>query len=96
MKKEIVISAKTLDDAIALAVKELGAPSAESIEYTVLEEAKKGLFGIGASDAKISASYECGGANDALEFVKKLLEDMNIEAEVEMTDGENGEKRITV
>ena len=96
MKKEIVISAKTVDEAVALAVKELGAPDAESIEYTVLEEAKKGLFGIGASDAKISATYEIGGAKDALEFVKKLLEDMNIEAEVEMTDGENGEKRIAV
>ena len=96
MKKEIVISAKSLEEAIALAVKELGAPNAESIEYSVIEEAKKGLFGIGACDAKISATYEVGGANDALDFVKKLLEDMNIEADVEMTDGENGEKRIAV
>ena len=95
MKKEIVISAKTVEEAVALAVKELGAPNAESIEYTVLEEAKKGLFGIGSCDAKISASY-AGGAAEALEFVTKLLEDMNIEAEVAMTDGENGEKRITV
>ena len=96
MKKEIVISAKTVEEAVALAVKELGAPNAESIEYSVIEEAKKGLFGIGACDAKICASYACGGADDAFEFVKKLLEDMNIEADVEMTDGENGEKRITV
>ena len=96
MKKEIVISAKTVEEAVALAAKELGAPNAESIEYSVIEEAKKGLFGIGACDAKISASYNCGGADEAFAFVKKLLEDMNIEAEVEMTDGENGEKRITV
>ena len=95
MKKEIVISAKTVEEAVALAVKELGAPNAESIEYTVLEEAKKGLFGIGSCDAKISASY-AGGAAEALEFVTKLLEDMNIEAEIAMTDGENGEKKITV
>ena len=96
MKKEIVISAKTVEEAVALAAKELGAPNAESIEYSVIEEAKKGLFGIGACDAKISASYNCGGADEALAFVKKLLEDMNIEAEVEMTDGDNGEKKITV
>jgi len=96
VKKEVIISAKTVEDAVALAVNELGAPDAQSIEYTVLEEAKKGLFGIGASDAKISASYICGGEIEAFEFVKKLLEDMNIEAEVEMTDGENGEKRISV
>ncbi len=96
MKKEIVVSAKSVEEAIAKAVEELGAPSADKIEYTVLEEAKKGFLGIGASEAKISASYEEGKEVEAFEFVKKLLEDMNIEAEVEMTDGENGEKRISI
>ena len=61
MKKEVIITAKTVEEAVALAVAELGAPSAEKIEYTVLEEAKKGFLGIGASDAKISASYTAGG-----------------------------------
>ena len=96
MKKEIVVSAKSVEEAIAKAVEELGVPSADKIEYTVLEEAKKGFLGIGASEAKISASYEEGKEVEAFEFVKKLLEDMNIEAEVEMTDGENGEKRIFI
>jgi hypothetical protein len=41
VKKEVIISAKTVEEAVELAVKELGAPSAEKIEYTVLEEAKK-------------------------------------------------------
>ena len=44
VKKEVIITAKTVDEAVALAVVELGAPDAASIEYTVLEEAKKGLF----------------------------------------------------
>ena len=96
MKKEIITSAKTVEDAVALAVTALGAPNAEAIEYTVVEEPKKGLFGIGAVDAKISATYTVGGEVSALEFIKKLLSDMNIEAEVEMTDGESGEKRITI
>lgn len=96
MKKEIITSAKTVEEAVALAVAELGAPSADAIEYTVIEEAKKGLFGIGAQDAKISAVYTVGGEANAFDFVKKLLDDMNIEANVEMTDGENGEKRISV
>ena len=61
MKKEVIVSAKTVEEAIAKAVEELGAPSAQEIEYTVLEEAKKGLFGIGAAPAKISASYTVGG-----------------------------------
>ena len=41
VKKEVIITAKTVDEAVALAVVELGAPDAASIEYTVLEEAKK-------------------------------------------------------
>jgi spoIIIJ-associated protein len=96
VKKEVIITAKTIDEAVAKAVAELGAPSAEKIEYTVLEEPKKGFLGLGASDAKISATYTVGGEARALAFVKQLLADMNIEAEVEMSDGENGEKRITI
>ena len=96
MKKEVIITAKTVEEAVALAVAELGAPSADKIEYTVLEEAKKGFLGIGASDAKISASYTAGGEARALEFIEKLLADMNITADIDMAEGENGEKRISV
>ena len=96
MKKEVIVSAKSVEEAVAKAVAELGAPSADKIEYTVLEDAKKGFLGIGATDAKISASYTVGNEEKAFEFVKKVLEDMNIEAEVTMTEGEAGEKRITV
>ena len=96
MKKEVIISAKTIEEAVALAVEELGAPSADKIEYTVLEEPKKGLFGIGAVNAKITASYAAGGEENALAMIKNLLGDMNIEADVTMTDGENGEKIIAV
>ena len=96
MKKEITVSAKSVEEAVAKAVAELGAPSADKIEYTVIEEAKKGFLGIGASDAKISATYVLGGEYEALAFIEKLLADMNITAEISMTDGENGEKRISI
>ena len=96
MKKEVITTAKTVEEAIALAVEELGAPCAEKIEYTVLEEPKKGFLGIGSTSAKISATYTCGGETNALAFIEQLLSDMNIEAEVTMTDGENGEKKISV
>ena len=96
MKKEVIITAKTVDEAVALAVAELGSPDADSIEYTVLEEGKKGLFGIGAQNAKISASYNVGGEERAFAFVKQLLGDMGIEAEVSMEDGEDGVKKISV
>jgi spoIIIJ-associated protein len=96
VKKEVTVSAKSVEEAVAKAVTELGAPSADKIEYTVLEDAKKGFLGIGATDARITASYVLGGEQEALAFIKKLIADMNIEAEITMTDGDNGEKRITV
>ena len=96
MKKEIIISAKTVEEAVSRAVAELGAPSAENIEYTVIEEPKKGFLGIGACDAKISASYTAGGEERAYAFIEKLLSDMNITADITMTDGDNGEKKIAI
>ena len=65
MKKEIIVSAKTIEEALAEAAEKLAAPSVEKLEYTVIDEPKKGLFGIGAVPAKISAVYTCGGEEDA-------------------------------
>ncbi|MBQ9086751.1 MAG: protein jag [Clostridia bacterium] len=96
MKKEVITTAKTVEEAVTLALKELGASSADQIEYTVLEEPKKGFLGIGATNAKISASYTYGGEAKALAFIQQLLTDINIEADVTMTDGDNGEKRISI
>ena len=92
MKKEVVVSAKSVEEALGMAAEQLGV-SVDALEYTVLEEAKKGLFGIGAAPAKISASLR-GGEYDALEFIKKLMADMQIDAQVEMTSGEGADHKI--
>lgn len=96
MKKEVTTTAKTVEEALAAAVKELGAPSVEAIEYTVIEEPKKGIFGIGASPAKIMASYAVGGAEVALDFIKKMISDMGLDLTVIMTDGNNDDKLISI
>lgn len=96
MKKEVIITAKTVEEAVAQAVVALGAPSADKIEYTVLEEGKKGFLGIGAADAKISATYVAGGEARAIAFINNLLSDMNLEANVEVSEGENDEVRISI
>ncbi len=90
MKKETIITAKTVEEAVAAAVLELGAPNADAIVYTVLEEGKKGFLGIGATPAKIAASYTLGGAELALDLVRNLITGMGLDAKVTMTeDGEN-------
>jgi len=90
VKKHITITAKTVEEAIAKAAFELGAPNAEAIAYTVLEEGKKGFLGLGAVPAKIEASYTLAGADLALDFIRNLVSGMGLDATVEMTeDGEN-------
>ena len=96
MKKELIVSAKSIDEALEKAAAELGAPGVEKIEYEVIEEAKKGFLGIGATEAKIKAVYSVGRELEALEFIKKLIADMNLDAEVDMVEGENGEHRISI
>ena len=97
MKKEITVTGKTIEEAIANAVAALEAPSADAITYTVLEEPKKGLFGIGAAPAKISAVYQKTSSDIALDFVRQIVKQMELsETTVTMTEGQNGEKRISV
>ena len=96
MKKEAITTGKTVEEAVAAALRELGAPSADKISYEVIDEPKKGLFGIGAVPAKIKAVYTIGGDEIALEFIRKIVADMAIDAVVTMTDGQNGDKLINI
>ena len=96
MKTEITVFGKTVEEAIEKAVEELGAPSAEAIAYTVVEEPKKGFLGIGAVPAKITASYQKKGADIALDFIKTLVREMELDATVTMEDGEDDNKLIRV
>lgn len=91
MRKETIVTGKTVEDALAAAALELGA-TVEDLEYTVLEEPKKGLFGLGASPAKLQVSYAPTAIDLAVEFVKTTLKNMNIEAEVVVSDTELGKK----
>ena len=92
MNNTIIITGKTVEDAIIAAVEALSASSAEEIEYTVLEEGKKGLFGIGAAPAKIEAALKNKGAAIALGFIKQLVADMQLNVTVEHKSASGAEK----
>ncbi len=98
MKKELIVTAKTVEDAKAKAVSELSAMgvAAEDIEFTVLEEGKRGFLGIGACDAKISASYPMKGEEIAVEFIRKVIADMELNLTVGTRPGSNDDTVITV
>jgi len=60
--KSIVVEAKTIHEAITIALERLGTTK-ESVEIEVLREGKKGLFGMdGASSAKIRVKIKSARA----------------------------------
>lgn len=96
MKKELIVTGKTVEDACKKAAAQLDVAEEEMI-VTVLEEGKKGFLGIGASDAKISVSYSEDGEDTALDFIRKLIDDMALEGlTVAKKEGSNGDVLITV
>ena len=92
MNKEVIVTGKTIEDAVAAAVAELGVSCADEVEYTVIDEPKKGLFGIGAQPAKISAKASYKGEIFALNFINQLVKDMGTDVKVEMRDDESSDK----
>ncbi len=93
MLKETVVTAKTTEQAVTSACAELGV-TAEEVEYVVLEEPKKGILGIGASDAKVSVKLKMTPALKAYEFIENLIKNMNLDASVEIT--EKDEEGVTI
>lgn len=96
MKKEIVVTGKTVEEALQNAVEKLGANSQDKVTYEVLEEPKKGLFGIGAAPAKIHAVYYLGGDEVAFQFLEKMIQDMELDVTVSMEEKGKEERLITI
>ena len=94
--KEVIQNAKTVQAAIEAGARELGVDVGR-VTHVVLEEPKKGILGIGAADAIVKVIYEETPADKAEEFVKTLLADMGLEAEIRVTPetdtNEDGETR---
>ncbi len=95
MKKEVTVKAKSVEEALALAAEQLGAPEAE-VKYTVIAEAKRGFLGLGSSDAEISAYYIPRGEQAAIDFINTVIADMQLTAEIDVRDGKDGELLIEV
>ena len=96
MKKELIITAKTVEEARKKASAELNIAE-EDLVVAVLDEGKKGFLGIGATDAKISVTYSVKGEDCALEFIKTVIADMGLEGlEIAKKEGNNDDVMITV
>ena len=95
MKKEVIAHGKIVEEAVLSGAQTLGV-SRETVSYEVLAEPKKGLFGIGAAPAEVRVTYEETPADIALAFVKTLIADMELDAEVSVSMEKEGEGVVTV
>lgn len=84
--RRIEKTAKSTDEAIQLALDELGA-SRDMVEIEVLEEATKGLFGIlGGREAKVAVTLKETQASAAKTFLDDLFYAMGMNVSIDMKD----------
>ncbi len=88
-ERKVTFTAKTIEEAKAMAAQEFGADESK-IKFTVVEEPKKGLFGKIKGDARVEAVYEPSKSEIAAEYIKTILKNMGIESSVEVTENEDG------
>ncbi len=91
MIKETTVTAKSVDEAVAAGAAELGY-EVGNVQYEVLREARKGILGIGSSDAEVRVYHEETRGEQALAFIKTMLSDMEIDAQTEISEDEEGAK----
>lgn len=96
MAKVITYTAKSVEEALEKASAELKT-EVGSLDYEVVSEAKKGLFGLGSQEAVIKVKVEENPDDIALEFVRKILEDLELPTDtLKFERIDEKEARITV
>lgn len=83
MNKKIVMSGKTVNEAVDAALKELNT-TIEKVKVTVLEEGSKGLFGFFGKEAQVEVELKYDGINEAKKFLQELLEKFKINGLIEV------------
>ncbi len=97
MRKEITVTGKTVESAVALGAEQLGV-DVSAVTYEVLEAPKKGFLGFGETPAKVKLCYTPTPETTALTFVRTLIADMGLDAEASISSvpGAKREFLITV
>ncbi len=91
MRKEIEVTGKTEDEAIARALAELG-KERDEVSVEILQRAKAGFLSLGAAPAIVKVSYEVEETQEekVRNFLEGLLDRMGVEADMTFTTRENG------
>lgn len=87
--KTIDMTGKTVDDAVKNALDELNTTK-DKVEIEILDQGSKGLFNlIGTRPAKVRVNVKRDCAYEAKSFLKEILDNMGIKAEIEVKEEEN-------
>jgi spoIIIJ-associated protein len=82
MIRSIEAKGKTIDDAIANGLAQLGLER-EKVTVTVLDEGNRGILGIlGSRDARVRLAVRINKAERGIEILSKILEYMNVDSPV--------------
>lgn len=81
--RKVTVAAKTVDEAISLALEQLNA-TREQVTVNVLEEPTRGFFGFGARPAKLEVEVQTDPIEEAKRFLERLISTMEIDAKVDV------------
>ncbi|NLI14538.1 RNA-binding cell elongation regulator Jag/EloR [Pelotomaculum propionicicum] len=81
-------TAKTVDEAVELALKELGAAK-EEVEIEVLEEPSKGILGlIKVKQARVKVVLKEGPSQKASNLLKQIFKSLELDVDIKTTENE--------
>lgn len=98
--KSLIKNAKSIDEAVALALEELGVTE-DMVTVEVLEEGKKGFLGLNGKDASVRVTVneteaELTPENLAEDFLRHILDAMELEAELTVASEEENTLSIDI
>lgn len=80
-------TAKTVQEAIDIALEELGADR-DDVEINIIDEGAKGLFGIGSKVAKVQVKLKMSRSDDGVHFLQDIFDKMDIDVDIEREEDE--------
>jgi len=95
MKKEVIVSAKTIEQAVELGAAELKMKK-DDVTYSVIELPKKGFLGLGSNDAKVKVVGEMSARDIAVGFLEKIIAHMSMNAIPKVTGETETEIKIEI
>ncbi len=98
--KSLIKNAKSIDEAVALALEELGVTE-DMVTVEVLEEGKKGFLGLNGKDASVRVTVnetevKMTPENRAEDFLRHILDAMELEAELTVASEEENTLSIDI